>query len=113
MLADNKLAEKAGWDREILAVELEELQIALPEIGLELGITGFDPAEVDSIMADLGEDRANPADQIPDLDDAVVVQKTRLQDRPRQDQNFIGRRPSSDFKQSNSPETGHRKLCAT
>jgi ParB-like chromosome segregation protein Spo0J len=45
MLADNKLAEKAGWDREILAIELEELQIALPEIGLDLAITGFDPGE--------------------------------------------------------------------
>jgi DNA modification methylase len=74
MLADNKLAEKAGWDREILAVEFGELQIALPEIGLELGITGFDPAEVDSIMADFDQDRANPADQIPDLSDAVVAQ---------------------------------------
>jgi ParB-like chromosome segregation protein Spo0J len=40
MLADNKLAEKAGWDREKLAIELEELQIALPEIGLDIGITG-------------------------------------------------------------------------
>src|SRR6266404_2218049 len=50
MLADNKLAEKAGWDREILATELGELQIALPEIDLDLAITGFDPAEVDAIM---------------------------------------------------------------
>ena len=68
MLADNKLVENAGWDREILVVELGELQIALPEIGLELGITGFDPAEVDSIMSDFDQDRANPADQIPDLE---------------------------------------------
>jgi DNA modification methylase len=77
-LADNKIAANAGWDREILAVELEELQIALPEIDLELSITGFDSAEVDSIMADLGEDRANQADQIPDLDDAVVAQNGDL-----------------------------------
>ena len=47
MLADNRLAEKAGWDRELLAIEFEELQIALPEIGLDLGITGFDPGEVE------------------------------------------------------------------
>ena len=78
MLADNKLAEKAGWDREILVLELEELQIALPGVGLELGITGFDPGEVDAIMADLGEDRANPADVIPDLDNAVVARKGDL-----------------------------------
>jgi ParB-like chromosome segregation protein Spo0J len=73
MLADNKLAEKAGWDREMLAAELEELQIALPEIGLNLGITGFDPGEVDSITLDFAEDRTNPADQIPELDDEAVV----------------------------------------
>ena len=73
MLADNKLAEKAGWDRETLAVELEELHIALPEIGLDVGITGFDPGEIDSIMLDFAEDQANPADQIPDLEDKAVV----------------------------------------
>jgi hypothetical protein len=73
MLADNKLAEKAGWDREMLAVELEELQIALPEIGLDVAITGFDPGEIDSIMLDFGEDRANPADLIPDLKDEAAV----------------------------------------
>jgi len=73
MLADNKLAEKAGWNREMLAVELEELQIALPEIGLDVGITGFEPGEIDSIMLDFAEDRANPADQIPDLEDEAVV----------------------------------------
>lgn len=73
MLADNKLAEKAGWNREMLAVELEELQIALPEIGLDIGITGFEPGEIDSIMLDFGEDPANPADHIPDFEDEAVV----------------------------------------
>jgi DNA modification methylase len=73
MLTDNKLAEKAGWNRQMLAVELEELQIALPEIGLDVGITGFEPGEIDSIMLDFGEDRANPADQIPDLEDEAVI----------------------------------------
>jgi DNA modification methylase len=68
MLADNKLPEKAGWDREMLAVELEELQIALPEIGLDVGITGFEPGEIDSIMHDFGEGPSNPADQLPDIE---------------------------------------------
>ena len=40
MLADNKLAEKAGMNREMLAVELQELEIALPEIGLDIGVAG-------------------------------------------------------------------------
>lgn len=73
VLADNKLAERAGWDREMLAIELEQLQIALPEIGLDVGITGFEPGEIDLIMLDFSEDRANRADQIPDLEDEVVV----------------------------------------
>jgi len=29
VLADNKLAEKAGWDREILAIELQHLVVCL------------------------------------------------------------------------------------
>jgi DNA modification methylase len=77
-LADNKLADKAGWDRKKLAREFEELQIVLPEIGLDLGITGFDPAEIDSILADLGEDRPNPADEIPNLAEVVVAGKGDL-----------------------------------
>jgi hypothetical protein len=30
---------------------------------LDLAATGFDPGEVDAIMGDFGEDRANPADE--------------------------------------------------
>lgn len=51
-LADNKLAERAGWDRETLAIELEELQVLLPEIGLDLTVTGFEPGEVDALLLD-------------------------------------------------------------
>jgi DNA modification methylase len=74
MLADNQLATKSGWDREVLAQELAGLQIALPEIGLELDITGFEPGEVDSIMFDFEENQANPADQVPELEAAAVAQ---------------------------------------
>jgi hypothetical protein len=73
MLADNKLAEKAGWDREMLAAEFEELQFALPEIGLNMEATGFGPGEIDSITLDFGEDRPNPADEIPEVDDEAVA----------------------------------------
>jgi DNA modification methylase len=72
-LADNKLAEKAGWDRETLALEFEDLQVALPEVGLDLRITGFDPAEIDSIIADFGDVEGNPADEIPEVADTVVA----------------------------------------
>src|ERR1044072_8008155 len=41
-LADNKLALNAGWDTDILALEIAELQ----EIGFDLDLTGFSPAEI-------------------------------------------------------------------
>ena len=61
MLADNKLATKAGWDREALAIELQELQVTLPEIGLSLEITGFEPGEVDSIVLDFADEGGRAA----------------------------------------------------
>ncbi len=73
MLADNKLAENSGWDRELLALELEALQIALPEIGLDLDITGFDPGEIDSLMGDFVERRSDPADEIPEPEEVAVA----------------------------------------
>jgi hypothetical protein len=75
VLADNKLAAKAGWDRELLALELTELQISLPEIDLDLSATGFEPGEIDSIMLDFADDRTNPVDQIPDVQNQAVAQK--------------------------------------
>lgn len=41
VLADNKLAELAGWDDETLAAEL----LALDEEGFDLDVTGFDSIE--------------------------------------------------------------------
>ena len=72
-LADNQLVLNSSWDREILALELGELQIALPEFGLDLAITGFDPGEVDSIMGDFAESPADPADEIPELEASVTA----------------------------------------
>ena len=53
LLADNKLAEKAGWDRATLAVELTSLTPLLVEAGLDISLTGFEAAEIDSLMGDL------------------------------------------------------------
>src|SRR5437588_5919852 len=43
-LADNKLAENAGWDRQILVTELPELAELLIQEDLDVSITGFSPA---------------------------------------------------------------------
>ena len=61
ILADNRLAEKAGWDREVLALELGELSGLLQD---EIDITGFEPGEVDLLLSDLG-DAPDPADEAP------------------------------------------------
>ena len=50
VIADNRLAEKAGWDEEILAVEFETLFEMAPE--LDLTVTGFELAEIDLILGD-------------------------------------------------------------
>ena len=49
LLADNKIAENAGWDRKRLAVELPELAELLIDEQLEISITGFEPVEIDQL----------------------------------------------------------------
>lgn len=62
LLADNKIAENAGWDRELLAIELPELTDLLVQDDLEISITGFVPVEIDQIVTDFEDDSADPAD---------------------------------------------------
>ena len=50
VIADNRLAEKAGWDDEILAIEFQTLFEIAPE--LDLTITGFEISEIDRIIQD-------------------------------------------------------------
>lgn len=65
VIADNKLALNAGWDDEMLAVEVEELL----EQGFDLDLTGFGADEIDALLAD-----ANKVDEgLTDADDAPGV----------------------------------------
>ncbi len=63
-LADNKIAQNAGWDRELLASELPELADILVIEGLDISITGFAPVEIDQIATDFEADPLNPADTV-------------------------------------------------
>lgn len=47
VLADNQLAELAGWDQDLLGLELGELH----DIGFDLGIIGFTKGQIDSAIA--------------------------------------------------------------
>jgi DNA modification methylase len=60
VLADNKLALNAGWDREILAIELQ----GLVDLDFDVELTGFSLAEIDFVL-----DEATESD--PDAPDAA------------------------------------------
>ena len=74
-IADNKIAANAGWDRGVLAAELGELATLLPECDLNLEITGFEPAEIDSILGDFVDPEQDPADTIPEIARQAVSRK--------------------------------------
>ena len=46
ILADNRMAMDAGWDEELLKIEMEELQ----NLGYDLGYTGFDEKELEELF---------------------------------------------------------------
>ncbi len=48
MLADNKIAMNAGWNMDMLAEEL--VDISTLDLGIDLGATGFEMAEIDLIL---------------------------------------------------------------
>ncbi|MER8848552.1 site-specific DNA-methyltransferase [Mesorhizobium australicum] len=71
VLADNKLALNAGWDIEILAIELQ----ALIDIEFDLTLTGFSLAEIDLTLDQAKEVSAaanDAADLIPELPGEAV-----------------------------------------
>lgn len=78
ILADNRLAERAGWDNEILAIELQ----ALVDANFEVELTGFEIPEIDAIFAEASEAKAlplTPADELfPRLTDKRPVSKEGL-----------------------------------
>jgi len=62
ILADNRLAEKAGWDNEVLAIELQ----GLVDLGFDVLLTGFEPAEVDIVIEGIGAESEQPENQVPE-----------------------------------------------
>ena len=52
IIADNKLSLNAGWDEELLAVEISDLQAE----SFDLSLLGFDEKELDKLLSPSGED---------------------------------------------------------
>lgn len=65
IIADNRLALSAGWDAEMLAVEIAELQAA----DFDLSLLGFDDAEMNNLMDNIEDVKEDNFDI-----DAVLTQ---------------------------------------
>lgn len=76
VLADNKLALNAGWDSEILAIELQ----GLIDLEFDVELTGFGLAEIDLVLDEARESSVvpiGPDDVVPPLPQHPI---TRLGD---------------------------------
>jgi DNA modification methylase len=73
-IADNRLAEKAGWDQSILAIELQHLLTIDSE--LDVTITGFDIPEIDLLLS--GTDKPDPDDSFEMSDGQATSQPGSL-----------------------------------
>ena len=60
ILADNKLTLNAGWDNEMLALELSDLA----ELGFDLDLTGFSSEEISELMP--AEEGLTDEDEVPE-----------------------------------------------
>lgn len=67
IIADNKLAENAGWNRELLALELQYLTNL--DLEFDATVTGFESPDIDVLIQELDLDgTGDEADEIPDID---------------------------------------------
>jgi ParB-like chromosome segregation protein Spo0J len=73
ILADNKLAEKAGWDSDILAIELQNLMEL--DLDFDISITGFEMPEIDVLISGPSSkpEKADPLDAVPALAETSIT----------------------------------------
>jgi DNA modification methylase len=62
IIADNKLALNAGWDNELLSLELEELELE----GLDLSLTGFGEEEISALKPEVVNEGLTDEDAVPE-----------------------------------------------
>jgi ParB family transcriptional regulator, chromosome partitioning protein len=70
VIADNKLALNAGWDNELLRLELGDIK----GLGFDLSLTGFGLEELQDLQFD--DDAEAPMPALPDGDKATFQQRT-------------------------------------
>jgi len=78
VLADNRIAEQAGWDRDLLAIEFAEIMELLPAAGLDVTLTGFEVGEIDLLLADMSSSPPAREDFLPPAPSAAVSRRGDL-----------------------------------
>jgi len=68
VIADNKIAENAGWNDELLKLELEELG----DLGFDLDVIGFSDEELDELLGNDEQSGESDEDDIPEVEDEPV-----------------------------------------
>jgi DNA modification methylase len=71
VIADNQLALNAGWDNDLLNLEMADLQLA----DFDLGLIGFDQDALDALLAEEGTaEGLTDADEIPEVQAEAISQ---------------------------------------
>jgi DNA modification methylase len=71
ILADNRLAQNAGWDTEVLASELSDLQSA----DFDLELLGFGEDELNALLAESTPEGDTDEDEAPEPEDNPVTEQ--------------------------------------
>ena len=68
VIADNKLALNAGWDDELLSLELRDLQLN----DFDLSLTGFNEDELAKLLVEAVEGQTDP-DDVPEVQETAIT----------------------------------------
>ena len=68
-LADNRVAQEAEWDNDLLKLELSELE----EEGFSLDLTGFSEDELEALLAEGTEDGLTDEDETPEVEEEAIT----------------------------------------
>ncbi len=68
IIADNRIALNAGWDEELLKLELETLKVE----DFDLDLLGFDPTEIDDLLFSGEEDTSEEDEVVPELPEEPI-----------------------------------------